>query len=69
MQVIFDYVSVGDIWGLAIIGAAVLSLAANCSYQKHRALARDRLARRIATRDAQPAPEATQPVGGIAAHA
>ena len=69
MQAIFDYVSVGDLWGLAIIGAAVLILAANVSYQKHRALACDRITQRLARRDARPTTEATQPVGGVAAHA
>ena len=67
MQAIFDYVSAGDLWGLAIIGAAVLLLAANCSYQKYRTPACDRIAKRVARRNARP--EATQPVNGVAAHA
>ena len=69
MQAIFDYVSAGDLWGLAIIGAAVLVLAANCSYQKHRSLARDKIARSVARREARPVPETAQPVGGYHAHA
>ncbi len=63
MQAIFEYLSVGDLWGLAIIGVAVLILTANCSYQKHRSLTRDRIARREAM------PETAEPVGGIHAHA
>ncbi len=41
MQVIFEYLSVGDLWALA--GIAVLSalLAANSNYQRRRALASD----------------------------
>ncbi len=62
MQVIFEYVSTGDLWGLAIIAAMTAILAANCNYQKHRALARDRAAARTA-------PQAKRPAGGIAAHA
>ncbi len=69
MQAIFDYASVGDLWGLAIIGAAVLILAANVSYQKHRSLACDRITQRLARRDAKAAPRRTEPVGGIHAHA
>jgi hypothetical protein len=69
MQAIFDYGSVGDLWGLAIIGAAVLVLAANVSYQKHRSLACDRISRRLAQRDAKSPAKATQPVGGVHAHA
>jgi hypothetical protein len=69
MQAIFDYLSVGDLWGLAIIGAAVLILAANVSYQKHRSLACDRITRRLARRDAKTAPRTTQPVSGVHAHA
>jgi hypothetical protein len=69
MQAIFDYVSVGDLWGLAIIGAAVLILAANISYQKHRSLACDRIAQRLAQRDAKAPAKAKQPGGGVAAHA
>ena len=69
MQAIFEYVSVGDLWGLAIIGAAVLILAANCSYQKRRSLACDRITQRLARRDASQAAKATQPVGGVHAHA
>ncbi len=65
MQAIFEYVSVGDLWGLAIIGVAVLILTANCSYQKHRSMTRDRIARR----EAKPVPETAEPVGGIHAHA
>ena len=69
MLAIFDYLSVGDLWGLAIIGAAVLMLAGNCSYQKHRTLERDRITRRLARRGAKTAQAATRPAGGVAAHA
>jgi hypothetical protein len=65
MQAIFEYVSTGDLWGLAGIAAVTAILAANCNYQKHRALACDR----IAPRTAQTAPQAKQPAGRIAAHA
>jgi hypothetical protein len=66
MQAIFEYFSVGDLWGLAAIGAMVLILAANCSYQKHRTPACDRIAKRVARRTARPASKATPPVGGVA---
>ena len=69
MQAIFDYVSVGDLWGLAIIGAAVLILAANISYQKHRSLACDRITQRLAQRDAKAPAKRARPVGGVHAQA
>ena len=55
MQAIFEYLSVGDLWGLAIIGGMMLILGANCSYQKYRAPACDRIAKRLAERNARPA--------------
>ena len=64
MQGIFDYVSVGDLWALAIIGAVTAILAANSNYQRHRALAQER---------AVPAAKAAEKTGqrrpGVAAHA
>jgi len=48
MQAIFQYVTVGDLWGLAIIALTIAVIAANCLYQKYRMLARDRFDRRIA---------------------
>jgi hypothetical protein len=66
MQAIFEYFSVGDLWGLAIIGGAMLILGANCSYQKRRTPACDRIAARLARRKARPAPKVAQPVGDVA---
>ena len=65
MQTIFEYVSTGDLWALAGIAAVTAILAANCNYQKHRALACDR----IVPRTAPTTPQAKQPAGGMAAHA
>jgi len=46
MQVIFEYISPGSLWGLAGIALAIGTIAANCSYQKYRSLACDRIALR-----------------------
>ena len=61
MQAIFEYLSVGDLYGLAGIGVMVAILAANCSYQKHRALARARATPRTRTAQRDSA------VGGVVA--
>ena len=65
MQSIFNYVSVGDLWALAIVAAVTAILAANCVNQKRRALARDRGAVPVA---AKPAKTPQAPTG-VAAHA
>jgi hypothetical protein len=46
MQVILQYISPGSLWGLAAIALTIAVVAANCSYQKYRSLARDRIALR-----------------------
>ena len=43
MQAMFAYVSVGDLWALAIIAAVTAILAANCAIQKGRAMALERV--------------------------
>ena len=60
MQGIFNYVSVGDLWALAIIAAVTAVLAANSNYQKRRAMAQER---------AVPAAKAVRPATKVAAHA
>lgn len=62
MQVIFEYVSAGDLWGLAIVAVVTAILAANSNYQKHRALAHDR-------KPAPAAQQAKRAASGVAAHA
>lgn len=62
MQGIFNYVSTGDLWALAIIGAVVAILAANSNHQKRQALARERAVTAAKAKAAQPAT-------GVAAHA
>ena len=62
MQVIFEYVSTGDLWALAIIAAVSAILAANSNYQRRRALAGDGVV-------APPAPKAAKAVGRVTAHA
>lgn len=62
MQAIFEYLSVGDLFALVGIGIMVAVLAANCSYQKHRALARERTAPEVAR-----TPERTTAVSGVVA--
>ena len=64
MQGIFDYVSVGDLWALAIIAAMTAILAANSNYQKHRAMAQER-----AVPAAKPAAKTGQRRPGVTAHA
>ena len=64
MQAIFAYLSVGDLFGLAGIGVMVAAFAANCSYQKRRALAQERAVQKAVW----PASQSTQATG-VAAHA
>jgi hypothetical protein len=65
MDIIFEYVSTGDLWGLAIIAVMTAILAANSNYQRRRALAQDR----AAPRATQTAAQGKQTASGIAAHA
>jgi hypothetical protein len=64
MQVIFEYLSVGDLFGLVGVGIMIAAFAANCSYQKHRAQRQHR----VAPKAARPAAQAT-PARNVAAHA
>jgi hypothetical protein len=64
MQGIFDYVSVGDLWALAIIAAVTAVLAANSNYQRHRALAQER-----AVPAAKAGTKTARRGRGVAAHA
>jgi hypothetical protein len=64
MQAIFEYLSVGDLYGLAGIAVMVAVLAANCRYQKHRTLAHDRIAQGVARPASRPTPAAN-----VTAHA
>jgi hypothetical protein len=63
MQSIFNYVSVGDLWALAIIAAVTAILAVNSNIQKQRALVQERAvpAAKAAAKTARPT--------GVAAHA
>ncbi len=65
MQATSGYLSTMDLWALAVIAVVVAILAANCSYQKRRSLARDR----IAARAERTAHHETRADGGVAAHA
>jgi len=63
MQAIFAYLSVGDLFALAGIAVMVAAFAANCSYQKHRALAHARATQQAA----RPASQTTR-ASGVTAH-
>jgi hypothetical protein len=63
MQVILEYISPGSLWGLAGIALAIGTIAANCSYQKYRSLACDRIARRKLKAAARQRQDATVIVG------
>lgn len=66
MQALSNYLSTYDWWALAIIAVVVVILAANCSYQKRRTLARDRIEARVAP----PGPMRARDAGpGMAARA
>ena len=64
MQVVFEYLSVGDLFALAGVGIVIATFAVNCSYQKRCALAQYR----VAPNPARPAAQAT-PAGKLTAHA
>ena len=65
MDIIFEYVSTGDLWGLAIIAVMTVILAANSNYQRRRALAQDR----VVAPPTQTTAKGKQGTSGIAAHA
>ena len=65
MQAIHQYLSTNDLWAIAAIAAVVVILGLNCSYQKHRTLARDGIERRVA----RPARDERHAGHGVGAHA
>jgi hypothetical protein len=65
MQTILNTMSVGNFWGLVGFALIITVLAANCSYQKRRTVARERAVVPKATAT----PQAKDARGGVVAHA
>jgi hypothetical protein len=66
MEAIHQYLSTNDLWAMAAIAVVVAILGLNCSYQKRRTLARDKIGRRVKQSTAREEAHADH---GVGAHA